>query len=91
MIAQWTPEAIQDREQIYDFIEGNNPLAAPQLDNLVSSSVANLSEYPEMGREGRVLGTREFVVHANYVIVYDVRDNSMRVLRILHAAMKWPG
>jgi plasmid stabilization system protein ParE len=46
MIVQWTPEAIQDREQIYDFIEGNNPLAAPQLDNLISSSVANLSEYP---------------------------------------------
>lgn len=41
-----------------------------------------------MGREGRVLGTREFVVHANYVIVYDVRGNSIRVLRILHTAMK---
>lgn len=25
MIVQWTPEAIRDREQIYDFIENDNP------------------------------------------------------------------
>ena len=56
MIVQWTLEAIRDRKQIYDFIESDNPLAALQLDSLVSSSVANLSEYPEIGREGRVLG-----------------------------------
>ncbi|RUO46453.1 type II toxin-antitoxin system RelE/ParE family toxin [Pseudidiomarina donghaiensis] len=91
MTVQWTPEAIQDREQIYDFIESDNPVAALQLDSLVSSSVANLSEYPEIGRKGRVLGTRELVVHANYIIVYDVRDDAIRILRILHSAIKWPG
>lgn len=24
----WTPEAIQDREEIYNYIEANNPLVA---------------------------------------------------------------
>ncbi|MDT7525122.1 MULTISPECIES: type II toxin-antitoxin system RelE/ParE family toxin [Idiomarinaceae] len=81
---------MRDREQIYDFIENDNPVAALQLDNQVSSSVANLSEYPEIGREGRVLGTRELVVHANYIVVYDFSKDALRILRILHAAMKWP-
>lgn len=32
MIVQWTPDAIQDRAQIYDVIEGDKPLTALQLD-----------------------------------------------------------
>lgn len=28
----WTPEAIQDRDEIYDYIEATNPVAALALD-----------------------------------------------------------
>lgn len=31
----WTPEAIQDREEIYDHIESDNPVAALSLDDLL--------------------------------------------------------
>jgi len=30
----WTPEAIQDREDIYDYIESDKPAAALALDEL---------------------------------------------------------
>jgi plasmid stabilization system protein ParE len=36
------------------------------------------------------MGTRELVVHPNDLLVYDVADERVRVLRVLHAAMQWP-
>lgn len=39
----WTPEAIQDREEIYNYIEANNPLAALALDELFSEKASYLT------------------------------------------------
>jgi len=30
------------------------------------------------------------VVHRNYIMIYDVTDDAVRVLRVLHAARQWP-
>ncbi len=43
-----------------------------------------------MGRPGRVPGTREWVVHRNYMLIYDQTDTEVRILRLLHAARQWP-
>lgn len=59
----WTPEALDDRRAIYDYIEADNPLAALNLDELFSEKVCNLIDQPGLGRVGRVSGTRELVVH----------------------------
>ena len=86
----WTPEAIQDRDDIYDYIEADNPAAALALDELFSEKAAHLVEHPDLGRPGRVADTRELVAHQNYILVYDLVGNVVRVLRILHAARQWP-
>lgn len=86
----WTPEAIQDRETIYEHIEADNPAAALALDTLFTEKTGCLLEYPELGRRGRVTNTRELVLHPNYVLVYDVVLEKVRVLRLLHAARQWP-
>ena len=86
----WTPESIQDREDIYDFIEADNPAAALNLDELFSKKALHLVDYPGLGRLGRVIGTRELVVHPNNILVYDERGDRVRVLRLLHAASRWP-
>lgn len=46
--------------------------------------------HPALGREGRVAGTRERVIHPNYVVVYDLTADCVRVLRRLHARRQWP-
>lgn len=86
----WTREAVQDRNAIYDYIEADNPVAAMALDELFEERARHLADHPGMGRRGRVAETRELVVHKNYLLVYDVQANAVRVLRVLHAARMWP-
>ncbi len=86
----WTPEATRDRDEIYDYIEADNPDAALALDELFSEKVSRLVDHPGLGRPGRVTGTFELVAHRHYVLVYDVSGDLVRVLRILHTARQWP-
>lgn len=86
----WTPEAIQDREDIYGYIEADNPTAALDLDELFEEKAALLVDHPNVGRPGRVPGTRELVAHRNYLVIYDVADGLVRVLNVVHAVRQWP-
>lgn len=86
----WTREAIQDRESIYDYIEIDNPAAALALDELFSEKASRLKDHPTIGRPGRVTNTRELIAHQNYILVYDVKGDHVRVLRVLHTARQWP-
>jgi addiction module RelE/StbE family toxin len=86
----WTPEAIQARDDIYDYIEADNPTAALALDELFSEKAGRLVDYPDLGRPGRVSGTRELIAHQNYILIYDVSGDTVRVLHVLHAARQWP-
>lgn len=53
--------------------------------------LTNLSEHPEMGRKGRVRGTRELVVPGiPYIVAYRIHDSAIQILSVYHAARKWP-
>lgn len=86
----WTAEAIQDREDIYDFIEQDNPAAALDLDELFSEGASRLIDDPNSGRPGVVPGSRELVVHKHYMLVYDVAGKQIRILNVVHTARRWP-
>ena len=90
MILVWTRLARADREKIRARIAEDNPSAALALDMSFSEKTALLVEHPHMGRPGRVPGTRELVAHPNYILIYDVTSDAVRILRLLHAAQKWP-
>ncbi|MCG1055349.1 type II toxin-antitoxin system RelE/ParE family toxin [Mycetohabitans sp. B5] len=86
----WTPEAMQDREAIYGYIEADNPVAALAIDELISEKATLLIDHPSLGRLGRAAGTRELVAHRNYIVVYDVAGDRVRVLSVVHVARQWP-
>ena len=86
----WTRLASIDRKDIREYIAADNPAAALALDELISEKAARLADDPGLGRIGRVPGTRELVAHRNYVLVYDMADDQVRILRVLHAARQWP-
>ena len=90
MIVRWTPEALDDRREIWDFIAAENPLAAVELDLRFEASTDSLSDHPEIGRLGLIPGTRELIPHAHYRIVYEIQQNTIWVLAVVHTARLWP-
>ena len=86
----WTPTASAHRRRIRTHIARDNPIAADALDELFTEKANYLIDHPELGYPGRVHGTRELVAHPNYIIVYKVIGDEVRVLRVLHAAMAYP-
>lgn len=50
-----------------------------------------LSEFPLMGRTGRVTRTRELPVPGTpFILVYRVLPNALRIGRVLHHALRYP-
>lgn len=86
----WTPEAIEDRKYIYDYIEADNPFAALALDDRIAEKIGALGEYPKMGRPGKVLNTLELVIHSSYMVIYDVMETRVRILNVVHTVRQWP-
>lgn len=87
---EWLELARDDLFSIVEYVSEENPDAAQRLLDDISAKVSKLSDFPKVGRPGRVDGTRELVALANYIVVYQEDSNSIRVLRVLHAAQKWP-
>ncbi len=86
----WTPEALQDRLDIWDYIATNNLAAAVQMDSLFSAAAASLAEYPQLGPLGKIQGTRELVPHENYRLVYELSAETVWILSLVHTARQWP-
>lgn len=86
----WTIRASLDRKQIREYIAEDNPAAALALDELISEKGSRLVDHPGLGRPGRVPGTRELVVHQNFILIHDTAGDRVRILRVLHAARQWP-
>ena len=68
----WAREALDDASSIADCISDDNPAAADRMTEIIFGSAEVLGQYPSMYRKGRLDGTREAVIHPNYVLVYRV-------------------
>ena len=87
----WTPEAEQDRVDVWDYIAADNPHAATRMDELFSEAATRLAEHPNLGTPGKIPGTRELIPHDSYRLVYEIeRETTVWVLALVHTAMQWP-
>lgn len=91
MILVWSPLAAEERFEQLDYIAQDNPLAALSQDEEIEQQIRLLVEQPEMGRMGRVKGTRELVVSQTpFIAVYRIKGERVEILRFLHGAQQWP-
>lgn len=86
----WTPEALQDRLDIWEYIATDNPRAAVHMDELFSAAAASLADFLGRGRLGTVAGTRELIAHENYRLVYQTERDAIWILALVHVARMWP-
>lgn len=86
----WTPEAQQDRADIWDHIAVDNPQAATRMDSLFSDAATSLAIHPLMGRPGKIPGTRELIQHESYRLVYEIDGETVWLLALVHTARQWP-
>ena len=87
----WSPEARVDLREMVLYISENNPFAAKALYERIEVAATEIIDTPYIGRPGRVPGTRELVIsNTPYLLPYQVRSDSIEILRVYHAARKWP-
>lgn len=86
----WTPEAQQDRADIWDFIAADNPDAAARMDALFSDAASRLVDQPRPGQPGKIPGTRELIPHERYRLVYEIAGETVWMLALVHTARQWP-
>ena len=87
----WLSLAVKDLAEIRSYISSDNPAAARKVADRIKQSVSQLGEMPQIGRVGRVFGTRELIISPTpYIVAYRVRKNKVEILRVLHGAQKWP-
>ncbi len=86
----WSHRARHDLGVTLEFIRQRSPAGATRINKLIRTSVEKLPTHPYLHREGREPGTREAVVHSNYIYIYAVREDAIYILRVLHSRQKYP-
>lgn len=88
---KFSASSLKDLKSIQEYICENNREAAKEvvahiIEKIETIIVAN----PSAGRAGRVLRTRELVISKYpYIVPYQVREDVIYILRVLHTSRKW--
>ena len=87
----WSRRAIRHLVSLREYIQKDSEQNAALVAKRILKAVGLLEAQPEMGRPGRVLGTRELVVpNAPYIIPYRVRHERLELIAVFHGRLKWP-
>jgi toxin ParE1/3/4 len=87
----WSPRAVGHLADLRAYIVRENPGAAARTAATLLVAVDRLAELPNLGRPGRVAGTRELgVPSTRYVITYLVRGERLGIIAVFHARQRWP-
>ena len=77
--------------ELVAYIASDSPAAAYRVHDEIRKQTRLLAAHPEIGRPGRVRGTRELVVTGTpYIAAYRFIGEVVTVLRLLHGARLWP-
>ncbi len=91
MRVRWLRTALRNLDEDATYIAADDPGAARLVVERVLNAVEGLATHPEIGRPGRVPGTRELVVpKTRYIVPYRVRGDSIEVLRVFHTSRRLP-
>lgn len=92
MRLRYTRHAHDDLVALFEFIAKDDAPAAQNVSRTIRTGIDRLLQFPSYGRIGDVEGTRQFVVTGvQYIVVYEIEDQTITILRIYHGARERPG
>jgi toxin ParE1/3/4 len=86
LLIDWKERAEIEIGEVLEYIAQDSITAAYAVYEAILNQVTLLGEYPELGRIGRVKGTRELVIKATPSLS---PTELKQVLRVLHGSRKW--
>jgi toxin ParE1/3/4 len=87
----WSELARSDLLASFHYIANDSVAAGAKVYAAIEAKAEQLIDFPEIGRAGRVEGTRELVVTGlPYIIAYAIQGDTVFILRVLHGAQQWP-
>lgn len=86
----WREIARRDLRAIISYIAARNVAAAEDIGARLRLCAERISEHPFLYREGRVPGTREALIHPNYLLIYRVGNDVIEVLAVIHSRQQYP-
>jgi len=89
---EFTPEARAELLSIRNWIAADDERAADRVISRIRQTAILLGQFPHMGHEGEIEGTREFLVTGlPYIIVYRLSSaTDLDILTIIHGRRKFP-
>jgi addiction module RelE/StbE family toxin len=92
MKVRWTRRALDDLCHLHECIAEESPQSADEMVFRIHQAVTvNLKAHPQMGKKGRVPGTRELVLAGTpYLLVYVLKEPELHIITLLHTSRRWP-
>jgi toxin ParE1/3/4 len=91
MQVEWLRTALRNLDEEAAYLAQENPKAAHEFVQAMLTGLERVAEFPSMGKEGRIPGTREWVVPKwPYIVPYRIRDGRLQVMRIFHTRRQPP-
>ena len=88
MIVKWSPTAITELDDVYDYIDFRNPKAALRVKISIVETAAQLGHFPEIGQAVERKGLRRQVIAGlPYILIYRVTDSAVEIISVVHARM----
>jgi plasmid stabilization system protein ParE len=87
-----SPDALQDLQDIWDFVAFDNTKAADQLEDEFFNAFAKLARRPRMGHIRPDVTDRDvrFWPTGSYLIVYRQLPTTLQIVAVLHGARDIP-
>ncbi len=90
MLIKWLDEAIEDIDQIAEYLNEHNPQSSRKFAQEVWDQAQLLLTFPELGRIGK-RDTRELVLkNFPYIVPYRIVENQIEILRVFPTRMNPP-
>lgn len=86
-----TLRTLQALSEVLEYYESQQNGLGTRFLCAYDHQIDRLRDMPNIGRTGRVFGTRELIMQEfPFLIVYRVRKDYLEIIRLIHQSMKYP-